>query len=458
MSKPEKKTATVTTGKVKDLVVTPEVKQAFGGEPDDTVVSIKLPGAAHKVEEAQPVDASPTDRQIQNAERILKAAGRGMNRKLGTVTVDGVEIEPIATGIKTDLTSIYIKELGEAIHLPGTHGYRVSDREFKLFSVKVGVNQNYYLLDDESSVELNIKENRRNRFGFEGGSVAARKSIMALVNSSSTDDTVVGEAALINVISQKNLLNSSALIATEDVVTPHGYGYNGLFADHAVDKPWEISGKKIESIKSRATVSESQFKRTTVVNSMITQGSYLECQFNRCTIEASGFTSASRSYLDKTTLSGTRMTLKNVNLGSCTVRSEAELLIKYSVFNNLMFSGKTIHILNKFNYLSLDTPASKMFLVRASNREFDLGTSVYNLQRLKLNCTIEEVRKVISGVMSIDEEGFPVAETSITRSFANYLTESVMSRLKVIQLIDEAKQLVRDVGAKNHAWDDMYSA
>lgn len=495
MSKPEKK-ATVSTGKTKDVVTDPQVRKAFGGKDDDTVISIKLPKGdsenvvlpgstldtmikKHKAEKHPvvqpgsyleawvdkkggevlpiPENTPPTDRQIQNAERILKAAGRDMNRKLGGLTVNGVDQDPIDTDISTMYRDLKSDKLpGETVYLNSIHGYRIHDRKFNLFLVELGGESTYYFVDQESQVTINA----------DGSNLRLRRhpvnghGVLILINSVSVDDQVIGESLLVNADSERNLLNSSALISFEEPRAYHDYGL--AFRDHTrrpPANPWDESEHSLPSTKRRQAYEGSQFKRVQAYDSFLMRGTYRSAHLAQCVIEGGGQANVVNSHLTQSVLAGTQVTLKNSNLTNCSLRSDGELLIKHSTFNYMHVSAKSVHILNKFSYLSLDTPTQKLYVVRANYREIDVGTSSYTMQRLKIAASEDEVRKVVAAALSVDEEGFPVAETSITRSFANYLTEAVMSRLKVIQLLDEAKQLVYQVGVgrANNFYDDLYA-
>ncbi|MNG36817.1 hypothetical protein D3C84_1239700 [compost metagenome] len=79
------------------------------------------------------------------------------------------------------------------------------------------------------------------------------------------------------------------------------------------------------------------------------------------------------------------------------------------------------------------------------------------MERLRLDAPKEEIEKVVACQLSLDPEGFYTQPTSLSCSVASYLTDSITSRLKVVRLLDEAKQLVREVGDRTRPWDDIYA-
>jgi len=465
MSKADKKDPVVTTGKVKDLVVSPAVKKAFGGKADDKVTTITVENehlAGTRLEYVKPAERIqdlPSVDQIEDAERILKAAGRTTEHRLGKVMFHGEELVPVETGLRAEFGRVKSEKLDKTIHLPGLHSFNLDDRVFGLYAVEQGDSKGYYLVDQDSYVEVQPEaaDGRRNWMLY---SNMIMNGTLVLINSISINDQVIGDSGLTNVESRENLLNGTTLTATRnppnrhDLRHPHRDDPQGYLA------PWdEGNTKPLPLLKTRALFTHSQFKRSMVMDSFLSKGVYRSVHITQSVIDGSGApASVTGANLYRCALAGTRVHLKNTSMTECTVNSDAELIIKYTTFNNLHFSAKTVRITNKFNYLSLDTPTNKLYLVRSSLREFDLGASSYNMVRLKLDASAEEVRKVICAQLSFDEEGYPIALTSLTGSIADYLTEAVVSRLKVIRLLDEAKRLVRDVGMRETNYDDMHSA
>lgn len=495
MSKADKKDPVVTTGKVKDLAVSSDVKKAFGGKPDDTVVSVELPksgkgvwnppkkgskasaaseeifrqagdldnpivtpGSALDIMLNEHARSLPSVDQIEDAERVLKAAGRVSEGRRGYVNFDGEELVPLQTDLRIDRGRIEVTIDGKTtpIYLGDTREYDTSKRVFNLFVVSGDGSKTVYLVDQDSYVDHPSDRTRNFSWGS-GGFINPKQGVLVLIGSSSKRDSILGENVLINADSSDNLLNSSTLIATREQPRPHEVRFLRHDDHRQSDEPWDYNKlTDLPMVKNRAVFADSKFKRAIILDSFLSPGLYVGAHVRNSVIEGASRCHVRNSSIIKSTLFGTSAHLKNTNLTDCGIRAEGELHIKYTVFNHLHLSGKKVMIVNKFNYLSLDTARGKMYLVRSSRHDFDLGSSVYDFQTLKLTVSEEEVRRVICSIMSIDEEGIPQAMTSITNSFANYLTEAVMSRLKVIRLLDEAKGLVNDAGMRSNSYDDVY--
>lgn len=498
MSKVDKQAAdaTITTGKAKDVIKDPQVAKAFGGKPDDTVVSIKLPGKDHEEFKANLAKAAqsprtegllklvekhapgamnftmtpavaeliegempPSDRQIRNAEKVLKAAGLDPEAKIGlavaqalektqangTFMVEGVLQEPIEVGLTVQFNRIQSSELKRDFYLPHPINQMYSDKVFSLYRQRTGEFEAYYLLDGNSTVTLNGGDARP---GYYRPRNLTAGGVLILINSSSNDDIVLGDSSLINTESAYNVLNNTMLARTKDPINGPRFPF-----DH-----WEENlPVKKQEVKERFNVRETQFKQVQCIDSELSRGVYRSSSFNNSHVRGSGHVTVERSNLYETEVTGTRITIESSHLTKSYVASEAELLVKHVRFNGSHVRSKSIFIPNKFCYLELDTPQNKMFFVRSSRREFDLGNNMHSMERFKLDAPSEDIRRQVAIQLSMDPEGFHTRATLITRSVANYIADSILSRLRVIRLLDEAKQLVEEVGERRHDYDDIYS-
>ena len=528
MSKTESKTkgATMITGKAKDVIKDPKDLKAFGGKPDDKVVSITAPkerwveinqdkvnelfaenlnkaaveqedpagdvnvyvsapgegtkevfgkekvnalkemgdmwgpGAGlggRRVTDLPQGDELPTERQIRNAEKIMKAAGLDLDSKIseavsnalekvqatGTFIFEGVLQEPIETGLKVDYNRISSVHLDNAFYLPHPVAQMYADKVFSLYLLRTAGSEAYYLLDGNSTVTLGGGEVK---LSFHAPRSVPCRGVLVLINSSSNEDVVIGESALINTESAHNVLNNSVLARTKEPS-----------ADYC-EPFYKVSEAVIvKDIKERLNIKECQFKRTSVFDSVVTKGVYRDSQIRDSKIFGAAYTTVTVSQVMDTSIRGTRVTIKGTHLDKTSITAEGELLVKYSRFTGAHIRASSIYIPNKFNYLEVDTPQHKLYFVRSTPKDFDIGTQTYNMERMRLDVNEDEIRKLVAGQMSTDPEGFATRPSMLTRSIANYLSDSIRSRLRVIRLLDEAKQLVREVGATTQPWDDIYA-
>lgn len=461
MSKAEKKPAYMPTDRVEALLeAIDEGEPAKKSDVANHALKLAEPGAGFSPLATDAVaEEAPTDRQIKNAERVLKAAGRDPENMIneavadaimkvqatGTFIYEGVLQDPIETGLKVDYNRIRSQHLETPFYLPHPVSQLYTDKLFSLYRLRNGDVEVYYLLDGNSTVSLGGGDTR---LDYHRRQNVPNRGVLVLINSSSNDDLVIGESTLINTESAYNLLNNSVLACTKenDPHYPRGFGYMN-------DEPVPVC----KEVKERFNVKECLFKRTSVFNSSITKGEYRDSQIHDTLISGTGFVQIGASQIFDSNIRGTRVTMKGNSLTKCGVHSEGELLLKYSRFTGQHIKANSIYIPNKFCYLEIDTPQHKMYLVRATRRDFDLGVNVHNMERLRLDAPKEEIEKVVACQLSLDPEGFYTQPTSLSRSVASYLTDSITSRLKVVRLLDEAKQLVREVGDRTRPWDDIYA-
>jgi hypothetical protein len=401
----------------------------------------------------------PTDRQIRNAEKVLKAAGLDPEAKIseavanalqsvqatGTFMFEGVLQEPIATGLKVDYNRIRNSLLPKAFYLPHQVSQLYADKVFSLYLLKNNGIESYYLLDGNSTVTLGGGETRHNSHAPTN---LAIHGTLVLINSSSNEDLPIGESLLVNTESSFNVLNNSVLARTKEVDHRYGYGFNHLSEEPAVPT---------KDIRERMNVKEGQFKRTSVFNSAVSHGVYRDSQIHDTQVSGSGYVTVTGSQLFDANVRGTRITVKDVHLNKSGVIAEGELLVKHTRFNGVHISAPSVYVPNKFSYLELDTPQHKLYFVRSTRRDFDLGTQQHSMERMRLDTPDEDIQKFIAMQLSMDPEGFHTQPTLLTRSIASYLTDSITSRLKVVRLLDEARQLVREVGDRTRPWDDIYA-
>ena len=402
-------------------------------------------------------DELPTERQIRNAEKIMKAAGLDLDSKIseavsnalekvqatGTFIFEGVLQEPIETGLKVDYNRISSVHLDNAFYLPHPVAQMYADKVFSLYLLRTAGSEAYYLLDGNSTVTLGGGEVK---LSFHAPRSVPCRGVLVLINSSSNEDVVIGESALINTESAHNVLNNSVLARTKEP-SPD---YCSEFYKVGEAVP-------VKDIKERLNIKECQFKRTSVFDSVVTKGVYRDSQIRDSKIFGVGYTTVTTSQLMDANIRGTRVLIKGAHLDKTSITAEGELLVKYSRFTGAHIRASSIYIPNKFNYLEVDTPQHKLYFVRSTVKDFDIGTQTYSMERMRLDVDEVEIRKLVASQMSADHEGFATRPSMLTRSIASYLTDSIRSRLRVIRLLDEAKQLVREVGATTQPWDDIYA-
>lgn len=403
-------------------------------------------------------DDLPTDRQIKNAERVLKMAGLDPESKIseavaqalqntqanGTFINEGVLQEPIETGLRIMNTRINSDYLEYGFNIPYKLVGEYEDKTFSLYRLITSENELYFIMDNNSTVNISGGDTRPN--GYRHRQVAQR-GVLLLINSSSNDDVVLGESTLVNTESAFNVLNGTTLVRHKE---PRG-GYPRIFRQS------EDANLFVRQTKERFNVSECRFKRASIWNSEIAKGEYAEVQILDSAIRSAGFAHVAWSQIEDSTIKGSRITTHMANLKESTVQCEGEVALRHYRASHVHIGAKAVYIPNKFCFLEVDTPQHKLYFVRVSRNEFELGSNPNHLKRFSLNASAEELRMHIITQLAVDEEGFPINTTSLIASVGQYLTDVVVSRLKVVRLLDEAQALVEEVAPTQGHYHDMYS-
>lgn len=467
---------TKATDIVKSPVVKASVKELVIAEPvkvpvdDKTHTLLTIEEVVDQINNAQtktvlvdtppPIEEepAPTDRQIKNAERILRAAGRDSEtvaaeavaralenkQESGILSIDGIVQTPLLTGVTVERNRLNTENSDYALYIPYFLNITDKSKTFSIYHVTIDKCEVIYALDNSSTVELSaathgIRPFHRNKLTTAGS--------LLLINSSSKNDVIIGDNALSNAATSNCLLNSSTIF--QDDAPKENYGL-----------PWPELTRMGEFTPNQITIKDSQFKRSTVQNSTVSPGTYIDARVRDANIESTTHANFTRVDIWKCRINATRTVLiRDAQLHSCGFTSESDLIIESSRFSNIYASVPSINIPNKFSYLELDAPWGILSLVRASRSEFSLGTSHYRQERFKLNVsreTILEFVKAQADTMSWTEG--KVTNTLITDSIAEYLVDSIMSRLAVINLLDSALQLAQEMTGFRSTYEDPYSA
>lgn len=403
-------------------------------------------------------EPAPTDRQIKNAERVLRAAGRDSEtvaaeivartlenkQETGILSIDGVVQTPLLTGVTVTRNRLNTENSDYGLYIPYVMGETAKDKVFSVYRIEIDKAEVIYALDNESTVELSSDASMRRPFSRHR---AMGVGSLILINSVSKHDTIMGESSLLNAATSNCLLNSSVLCRIDDPKPA------------ANNLPWGGCDSLNEFSENRMVVKNSQFKRATIENSDITPGTYIDTYVRDSRVESTGHVTLLRTDIYKSRVDAPRVLLRDVNAISCTFSSETELTIEASRFSNIYTTSGSIHIPNKFCFLELDTPWGKLNFIRATRNEFSLGAGHYRQERFKLDVTREEILEFVKSQAGFGSwSGDKTPSTLISDSIAEYLADSVMSRLTVINLLDSARQLVNDISGNRALYEDPYSA
>lgn len=400
----------------------------------------------------------PTERQIKNAERVLRAAGRDTDTAVavavarvldggkggGTVTIDGVAQTPIATDVVVSGSYINIPEHGISTYVP----YRFSgkcDGKFSLYRVKADGGDVTYILDENSCVEIQNAQSQRRPFTRRA---TAANGVLVLINSYSKNDVILGENYLVNMDSSNNLFNTSSVSDIHD--------------EKSNNKPLYLPWGE-EETTGRRTIANCLFKLSTISNSSLTAGTYVSCCINDSQVESSGHTIFNQCDLQTSSVRGSRAHMKGMTLDRSTLSSEGAVHCGAGRLTSVYINAPSIYLSNKMGYLSVETPTEKMDMVRATETEFVVFGHWGGQQRIAIDATREEIEVLACdvhlgrGYMQSNKLS-DVKRDAITQSIIDYMVDSIESRFKVVRLMDAAQRLAGNTGfADMYYPGDMYS-
>lgn len=397
-------------------------------------------------------DEVPTDRQIKNAERVLRAAGRDTDTAVavavarvldggkggGTVTIDGVAQTPVATDIVVTNAHVSLPDHDISLYVP----YRLAGKcvgKFSLYKVKHDGGDVTYLIDENSCVE--IQNNQSQRRPFSRRSVSAG-GILMLVNSYSKNDTVLGENYLVNIDSSNNLFNNSSVAdLPEDKLN-----------SKSLNLPWGFE----EETSGRRPIANSFFKMSTITNSGLTSGTYVSCCINETTIDSAGHTVLNQCDLYTSSVRGSRAHMKGMTLDRSTLSSEGSVHCGPGRLVGIYINAPSIYLSNKMGYLSIETPTEKLDLVRSTETEFVVFGHWGGQQRIALDASREDIEVLACDVhlgrgYMQSHKPADVKRDAITQSIIDYIVDSIESRFSVVRLMDAAQRL-----AGGTTFADMY--
>ena len=355
------------------------------------------------------------------------------------LVIRGKVVEPVATGVKTDSEGLQYK--GIKFYLPWPIR-RFADLSFNIYEIENN-GQTLHLAMDETS-KFVIETDPRHFHFVPGNGQLKASAVATMINSTSTNDFFVGESTLINVESCNNVVNNSHLEATK---REQGRRWFGMEENEGSEfKPGE---------NRRHAYTGCRFKRTRVENSLLDDGYYLETFITDSEIQSKGRVNVRGGRVSRTRLLGGDITLGGATLVNVNIHCSGQVQINRLSMNNEHFNVPGLHLVNKFAHTAITIPHySDLRLVRVSPTEFDLSDGL-NSTTIKLDETGGEISEKVENLFRRIKGKLPnetprnrfdcVGVDGFTRSILNYVTDSVVSRLRIIEMIDSAAETLATV-------------
>lgn len=389
------------------------------------------------------------------------------------VVIAGMNISPVATGLKPTgpCGDMYVHE-GKEFHLPGHLLFNPHTRtgvdenepwirttsyqgpEMSLFAFVYDGDTFYLLMDEHSS----FTRDTQSYYGRSKG------GMLIMINSVSNNDQFIGHNVLVNVESEDGTYNQSSIIVSSSRVGPiRGWGESSAF---------KVGSK-------REKYSNIRLKKVDVVDTALSRGRYYSCNFTKCHIRGTGTTEndITNSYLTECRIKGSRVTLVNLSGESLDFSAEGEILIKnVGKLKDQQWSFPSIHVTNRFafteiDYLTRHDRAIKM--VRISPTEVELSLTLWKDNvKVAIDTPRYTVESIVREGLREDKDkktepaqflspfvsptyngpfqplgyrGLDRPTDGIRGYMEGYIVDQVVSRLGVIQMLDEVEKAAQDI-------------
>jgi len=368
------------------------------------------------------------------------------------VVVRGVAVEPVAaltyTGEKESITH---KDI--TFYLPWPTE-RFKDTQFNIYELEQKGRKIYLAMDSLS--KFTVEAENPHCFFIPGNGQLQPNSIVVMVNSSSANDYFVGESSLINVESRNNVVNNSHLEANRK---DQGNQWLRFLDGTGVEKDTFKAGEH-----RRHSYTGCRFKRARVENCLLGDGYYLETQLTDVEIRSNGRVDVRGGRISRCRIIGSDIFLDNASLNTTTIDCSGSVRINRMSMNSEHFRTSGLYLSNKFGYTTITAPHwADLRFVRVSLNDFELSDGVHTAS-FKLGDGIPKVGEEIETLFNrmkgkslearADRNRFDsVAPDSFTRSILRYIVDSVMSRLRVIEMIDSAASTLESVSSPSNRYD-----
>jgi len=421
---------------------------------------------------------------IESAQRYGGKTEALLPGKGPTVVIAGTRIGPVATGLKPTGPGgeVYVYE-DQHFQLPHQVLYNEYTRtqstnapwedptnfdfpEMSLFIFSFSGVKYHLLMDDRSSFVLS------DDFYFR----TARGGNLIMINAASMDNHFLGDCSLVNVAVKNTVLNKSHLvIVSGDVGASNG---------------WGPSGPHRPGISKRQEYDNLYLLACSVVDSILSGGRYSNSHITKSTVGGLKPSNPSpvkvtNSYLTQCVINGGKVSVSKLTAEKFVAETEKDILIRgVGGLNGQHWRVPSIHVTNRFAFTQLDYLSRHdraLMMIRTSPTEVYLTTDRWSLPAEKKPLPIDSPRHVIEeqlqellgekgkGVLKPfglipgpgpgplgytppwERPGFPgygghQGTETVKGQILQYLVDQVVSRLKMIVLLDEVEDVAEEMG------------
>lgn len=444
----------MSVGKVKAAKPTETVVDVKATQPVEVVATVsetlKGKAPAKPVKEVEPSVGLilPADANVSGdlLGGVIEAALKAPKVKLGTLTIGGVLLTPTKENIKITHNSS-LDEIKDTGRLPwGVVGNSVG-KSFNYYEVASSDGTPArYLICEDSAVEMRLVDNSP----YPRHSNTTSKNLLVLVNSKSIGDAFIGVNSLINVETKNCFFNSSDIKSTIDD------------KNRSNNLPWyrhPVVGQLFN--ETRRVYEGLNLKKCSVVNTGLSKGTYIGLSAYDSEIHANEWVTAKNVEINNSNVRGSNVWLKSVSFYEMKIDAERNVTIASGRYNRETLRDKQIYLQNRFDYLKITSLQGEIGFTRSNENEFELGLGYYNSKTFNLDVErtkIEEhVRKLVADVVpTFGGENTTPKTDPVSQSIIDYTTDTICSRLNVINMMRSVKNLAGFMNQDFDEFDDVH--
>ena len=353
------------------------------------------------------------------------------------VVINGVVIEPKHTELDGGFGRISVPHSNASFYIPYSEDRSKGANVFSYYAVELNGNKVGYYLDKRSKVVITNTGGPFGRYGDDYENYGKGGQLM-LINSSSENDSVMGDSTLRNVASVENTFFKSSVSNTANTpgATPSYMAPKKDDTDN--DRQFPMKGCHLrESYIQDSVLPNGRFVKASITKSRLVSQRWVlvkDVYMTECTIEAKSIV-----------LTG--LTVKNFSAyieGECVIRNNQS-------FNGDTLTAQSIYAPNKFCLLKVDFPNRELNVVRLNYKEIGLGFYSGFVVVISVNANREEIEAAMNKLTKADHrDDFSPHDVhginnAFSQSLLDYAINSIDSRLGVIRMLDAATKSVEEM-------------
>jgi len=345
------------------------------------------------------------------------------------VYINGRVIEPVGTHTPTDRflpfgNSALIESYP---YVPVAIAELISGKQFNIYKVRAYGAAITILADAESSLVLDEGSYSPDNYGYPPTTKGAS---VLLINARSLEDFFIGNVVLMNTNSERNIYNSSSVSM---IPKKENLPYS---------PPWEFSAKEEESAITRLQIKGSKMRDSTVRNSSLENATLFESEIEDSTLRGQSLFIEGSSLRECQVTAGGPASFNHASLDKVSLLDKSDVLVHNARMKAVYLSGKgDIYHSNKFDLTEIQVPGQNdVKLIRESRTLFSLYDPGHCKSfPIKITDGDYEIQKTVAALLRLDDDN-PYNQDDFTSSVMRYITNTIVSRLKLISTLNAAEK------------------